>query len=49
MKDNLLLQSVMKGVVVGLLASFIYKMFIKMVTNYFRGAGRRRFSGVGYL
>ncbi len=37
MKDNPLLQSVMKGVaaaVVGLLASFIYKMFIKLVTDY---------------
>lgn len=37
MKDNPLLQSVMKGVaaaVVGLLASFIYKMAIKLVTDY---------------
>ena len=37
MKDNLLLQSVMKGVaaaVVGLLASFIYKMLMKLVTDY---------------
>ncbi len=37
MKDNPLLQSVMKGVaaaVVGLLASFIYKMLITLVTDY---------------
>ena len=37
MKDNPLLQSVMKGVaaaVVGLLASFIYKMGIKLVRGY---------------
>ena len=37
MKDNPLLQSVMKGVaaaVVGLLASIIYRMFIKLVTDY---------------
>jgi chromate transporter len=37
MQGNPLLQSVMKGVaaaVVGLLASIIYKMFIKLVTEY---------------
>jgi chromate transporter len=37
MKDNPLLQSVMKGVaaaVVGLLASIVYKMLIKFVTEY---------------
>ena len=37
MKDNPLLQSVMKGVaaaVVGLLASIVYKMLIKLVTEY---------------
>lgn len=37
MQDNPLLQAVMKGVaaaVVGLLASFIYKMIIKLVTGY---------------
>jgi chromate transporter len=37
MKDNPLLQAVMKGVaaaVVGLLASIVYKMFIKLVTEY---------------
>jgi chromate transporter len=37
MKDNPLLQSVMKAVaaaVVGLLASFIYKMLITLVTDY---------------
>ncbi len=37
MKDTPLLQAVMKGVaaaVVGLLASFIYKMIIKLVTGY---------------
>ena len=36
-KDNPLLQSVMKGVaaaVVGLLASIVYKMLIKLVTEY---------------
>ena len=40
MQDNPLLQSVMKGVaaaVVGLLASIIYKMGLKLVTEY-RGA-----------
>jgi chromate transporter len=37
MKDNPMLQSVMKGVaaaVVGLLASIVYKMLIKLVTGY---------------
>ncbi len=37
MKDNLFLQAVMKGVtaaVVGLLASFIYKMVIKLIRDY---------------
>lgn len=37
MKDNPLLQSVMKGVaaaVVGLLASIVYKMFVRLVTDY---------------
>jgi chromate transporter len=37
MKDNALLQAVMKGVaaaVVGLLASIIYKMLLKFVTEY---------------
>jgi len=37
MQDNSILQSVMKGVaaaVVGLMASFIYKMAIKLVTDY---------------
>jgi chromate transporter len=37
MQDNPLLQSVMKGVaaaVVGLLASIVYKMLIKLVTEY---------------
>ena len=37
MKDNALLQSVMKGVaaaVVGLLASIIYKMLLRLVTEY---------------